>query len=187
MQVTAAWAGCDLLAPALTACLLQVQHLTAQLASRELQLQLASEARVDAEAEVAALQASLLQQTATAEAAQAQLAAAAITQQVHALLLPQAAAQAAAAGAGTVLAAGAGVQPSNVCADLAGVVQRQLAASPLPAGDPKVQRIQELRHWLQRLLMLLMVQTLVLSCSMSLTSSRTSPGPTLCTLQLLLA
>jgi hypothetical protein len=145
MQVTAAWAGCDLLAPALTACLLQVQHLTAQLASRELQLQLASEARVDAEAEVAALQASLLQQTATAEAAQAQLAAAAITQQVHALLLPQAAAQAAAAGAGTVLAAGAGVQPSNVCADLAGVVQRQLAASPLPAGDPKVQRIQELR------------------------------------------
>jgi DNA repair exonuclease SbcCD ATPase subunit len=124
---------------------LQVQHLTAQLSSHELQLQLASEAGADAQAEVAALQASLLQQMATAEAAQAQLAAAAITQQVHALLLPQAASQAAYLGNGTALAAGAGVEPSSVCADLADAVQRQLAASPLPAGDPKVQRIQELR------------------------------------------
>lgn len=121
------------------ACVLQVHELAAKLASAKVQLDLTSEARADAEAEVAALQASLLQQTAIAEAAQGQLAAAAITQQVQALLVPQdAAAQPAAAGQ----------QPADtaaLCADLAHVMQRQLAASPVPAADPKAQRIQELR------------------------------------------
>jgi hypothetical protein len=126
------------------ACLLQVHELTAKLASAKVQLDLTSEARADAEAEVAALQASLLQQTAIAEAAQGQLAAAAITQQVQALLVPQGAAAQPAAAAG----AAAGQQQADtaaMCADLAHVVQRQLAASPVPAADPKAQRIQELR------------------------------------------
>jgi hypothetical protein len=42
-------------------------------------------------------------------------------------------------------AAVAVVEPTHLCADLAIAMQQQLAASPLPAGDTKAQRIQELR------------------------------------------
>lgn len=119
-----------------------MHQLTAKLATAELQMQLAADARADAEAEVAALQASLLQQTAIAEAAQGQLAAAAITQQAHALLAPPVVAQTAVNGGAAVAAP---VEPTSLCADLAYAVQRQLAACPLPAADPKAQRIQELR------------------------------------------
>jgi hypothetical protein len=120
---------------------LQVHQLTAKLASCQLQLQLETEARADAETEATRLQARLLQQTAIAEAAQGQLAAAAITQQAQALLVPLAGPE---PHASTLqLAEG----PAGLCADLAAVVQRQLAASPAPdaAMDPKAQRIQELR------------------------------------------
>jgi hypothetical protein len=120
---------------------LQVHQLTAKLASCQLQLQLETEARADTQAEATRLQARLLQQTAIAEAAQGQLAAAAITQQAQALLVPLAGPE---PHASTVqLAEG----PADLCTDLAAVVQRQLAASPAPdaAMDPKAQHIQELR------------------------------------------
>lgn len=121
--------------------ILQVHQLNTKLVSVELQLQLAAEARADAEAEVATLQASLLQQTAIAEAARGQLAAAAITQQVQAMLVPHAALHPQPKGNAAVAA----VEPATLCADPAYAMQRQLAASPLPAGDAKAQRIQELR------------------------------------------
>lgn len=124
-----------------------MQQLSAQLSSCQLQLQLASEGRADAEAEVAALQASLLQQTAIAEAAQGQLAAAALTQQVQALLVPAAVTPQATSSSSIMHGRSppAAVQPSGLCADLAAVVHRQLAASPIAGTDPKAQRIQELR------------------------------------------
>jgi len=118
------------------------------MSSCQLQLQLASEGRADAEAEVAALQASLLQQTAIAEAAQGQLAAAALTQQVQALLVPAAVTPQATSSSSSSMHGSsqlAAVQPSGLCADLAAVVHRQLAASPFAGTDPKAQRIQELR------------------------------------------
>lgn len=137
--ITSAWPSLLCVCGVLT---VQVHELTAKLASCELQLQLAAEDRAEAQAEVAALQASLLQQTPISEAVQGQLAAAAITQQAHALLAPPAEVQQPGASGGSDAAA---AEHASLCAGLAAAVQMQLAASPLPATDPKVQRIQELR------------------------------------------
>jgi hypothetical protein len=116
----------------------QVQQMSEELADCRQQLQQATTTMQQAQQEAAMLQSSLLQKTAIAEAAQGQLAAAALTQKLQQML--QAAAPAAA-----ISPAATTVEPVRACESLAAAIAAPSASQQHDDADPKVQRIMELR------------------------------------------
>lgn len=120
---------------------LQVQQLVEELSVSRQQLQTAASNFIQAQEQIVSLHTALLQKTAIAEAAQAQLAAAALMQDMQQVMAD------AAAPAGT----------AHVCDSLAAAIRSKIppgnSLGPAPEGatqsplgeDPKVQRIQQLR------------------------------------------
>jgi hypothetical protein len=116
---------------------LQVQQMSEELSDCRQQLQQATTTMQQAQQQAAMLQSSLLQKTAIAEAAQGQLAAAALTQKLQQML--QAAAPAAVSpGAATT-------EPVRACESLAAAIAAPSAGQEQYDADAKVQRIMELR------------------------------------------
>jgi hypothetical protein len=116
---------------------LQVQQMSEELAECRQQLQQATTTMQQAQQQAAMLQSSLLQKTAIAEAAQGQLAAAALTQKLQQML--QAAAPAAISPAATT------IEPVRACESLAAAIAARNTGQEHYDADAKVQRIMELR------------------------------------------